>query len=156
MRKNAIVRHSAGLAFIGKANTNHWVAMDSSLDPQSPPAAAGPKELLLLAVGGCTGMDVVSILSKRRVPFRKFEVAISAEEAAEHPRVYTRIDLIYRFEADDLPVAELERAIRLSQDKYCSVSAMVRGAVPIHWTAEINGRQVLSGKDVPAGETRDR
>jgi putative redox protein len=92
-------------------------------------------------------MDVASILSKRRVSFRKFEIALAAELAEEHPRVFTRIDVTYRFEGDEVPLAELERAIKMSQEKYCAVSAMLRKAAPIRWTAEVNGQKVLEGSE---------
>lgn len=146
---NAIVRYTGGLSFIGKGETNHWVAMDGPPEFGGENAGSRPKELLLLALGGCTGADVASILSKRRVPFRKLEVALSAAISTEHPIVFTRVDITYRFEGDDLPVADIERAIRLSQEKYCSVSAMLRRAMPIDWTAEINGVRVLSGSGAP-------
>jgi putative redox protein len=147
---NAIVRYTGGLSFIGRGETNHWVAMDGPPELNGEDAGSRPKELLLLALGGCTGADVASVLNKRRVRFRKLEVAIAAESATEHPRVFTRIGITYRFEGDDIPVAEIERAIHLSQDKYCMVSAMLRRAVPIEWAAEINGQPVLTGSDVPA------
>ena len=146
--KNAELRYMGGLSFIGKAGSNHWVALDSHIEGLLPAAATSPKELLLLAVGGCTGMDMASLLNKRRVPFRKLELTLAAEEAVEHPRVFTRIDLTYKIEGENVPVPEIERAIKMSQDKYCSVSAMVRKACPIHWTAELNGQKVLSGSGV--------
>jgi putative redox protein len=142
-----VVRFVENLAFIGKSSSNHWVPMDSNLQGLPPAAATTPKELVLLALGGCTGMDVASILSKRRVSFRKFEIALAAELAEEHPRVFTRIDVTYRFEGDEVPLAELERAIKMSQEKYCAVSAMLRKAAPIRWTAEVNGQKVLEGSE---------
>jgi putative redox protein len=74
-------------------------------------------------------------------------MAVAAETGTLHPIVFTRIALTYRFEGDNLPVDEIERAIRLSQDKYCSVSAMLRCAVPIEWIAEVNGARVLRGTE---------
>jgi putative redox protein len=141
----AIVKHVDDLVFLGKSSSNHWVPMDTNFAGLPPMAGSSPKEMLLVAIGGCTGMDVVSLLKKRRVAWRRFEIGLQADVAAEHPRVYTRVQITYRFEGDGVPVAELERAIRLSQDKYCSVSAMVRKAAPIFWTAELNGQKVLEG-----------
>lgn len=141
----AMVKYAGGLAFMGKAATNHWVAMDSNLEGLPPSAATSPKEMALLAVLACTGMDVASLLNKRRVPFRSLEVQGDAAVATEHPRVFTRIDLVYQVEGENVPVAEIERAIRSSQEKYCSVSAMMRKNCPIAWTATLNGVQVLSG-----------
>ena len=144
---HAIVRYTGGLSFIGKGETNHWVAMDGPPELRGENAGSRPKELLLLALGGCTGADVASILNKRRVPFRKFEVALEADTTSEHPIVFTHIRLTYRFEGDGLPVADIEQAIKMSQEKYCSVSAMLRKAMPITWTAEVNGRQVFAGSE---------
>src|SRR5262245_50863466 len=122
----AMVKHVGGLAFMGKAKTNHWVPMDSNLEGLPPAAATSPKEMFLLAVLGCTGMDVASLLTKRRIAFRSLEVEGEAAVAAEHPRVFTRIDLVFKLEGDDVPVHEIDRAIKSSQEKYCSVSAMMR------------------------------
>ncbi len=146
----AVVKYQGGLAFVGKADSNHWVAMDSNLQGLPPAAATSPKELALLALCGCTGMDVASLLNKRRVAFRSLAVEAQADVAAEHPRVFTRIALTYRLEGDEVPVAEIERAIKLSQERYCSVSAMMRKNCPIHWTAELNGEPVLRGAEVAA------
>jgi putative redox protein len=143
----ALVRHTGGLSFIGHGETNHWVAMDGPTELGGENGASRPKELLLLALGGCTGADVASLLRKRRIPFRKLEIALSADSATGHPLVFTRIEMVYRFEGEGVPVEELERAIHMSQDKYCAVSAMLRTAAPIEWTAELNGRRVLSGRE---------
>jgi putative redox protein len=145
---NGVVRHTGGLGFIGKGDTNHWVVMDGPPELRGENAGSRPKELVLLALGGCTGADVASLLTKMRVPFRKFEIAFAAETATEHPQVFTRIDLTYKLEGDGLAVSSIERAIRLSQDKYCPVSAMLRPTVPIHWTVEVNGLRVLSSESL--------
>ena len=147
---NATVRYTGGLSFLGKGDTNHWVAMDGPPELKGENAGSRPKELILLALGGCTGSDVASILNKRRVPYRKFEIGLTAEKATEHPIVFTRIDITYRFEGDHLSVEELERAIHLSLDKYCSVSAMLRKAMPIDWTLEVNGERVREGSEAAA------
>lgn len=144
----AIVRHVEGLAFLGKGESNHWVPMDGPVQLHGTEAGSRPKELLLLALGGCTGADVASILRKRRVDFRKLEITLDAEATTEHPVVFTRVHIRYRFEGESVSVAEMERAIRLSQEKYCSVSAMLRKAVPIDWSAELNGSLVLEGSEV--------
>jgi putative redox protein len=147
---HAMVRSTGGLSFIGKGETNHWVPMDGPPELGGDDAGSRPKELLLLALAGCTGADVASLLNKRRVRFRTFEVAVDADLADEHPRVFTHIALTYRFEGDDIAVSEIERAVHMSQDKYCMVSAMLRKAVPIDWVAELNGQRVLEGTEAHA------
>ncbi len=84
-----------------------------------------PKGLLLAGLGGCTGMDVVSILEKMRVPFEGLSVDVSADQSEDHPKVFTAIRVTYRFRGRDLPMDKLERAVQLSQEKYCGVSAML-------------------------------
>jgi putative redox protein len=143
----ATVRHAGNLTFVGKSNSNHWTVMDGSQKIGADDGATRPKELLLLALGGCTAFDVEMILRKRRVGLRRFEVSVRAEESSEHPMVFTSAELTYYFEGDGIAVPELERAIRLSQEKYCSVSTMLRQAFPISWKAILNGDEVLSGSE---------
>ena len=85
-----------------------------------------PKGLVLSGLAGCTGMDVISILKKMRVDVDKFEVKASAELTNEHPKVFTKIHIQYIFHGDNLPMEKLEKAINLSQERYCGVSAMLR------------------------------
>jgi len=82
-------------------------------------------------------MDVVSILNKMKVNFDSFEIIIDAERAKEHPKVFTKIHLTYRFKGKNLPRDKIEKAVRLSQERYCSVSAMLRKSAEIDWEIEI-------------------
>lgn len=84
-----------------------------------------PMEMLLLGVAGCTGMDVVSILSKKRQIIQRFEINVRGKRAEAHPRVYTEIELVYHIWGNQIDQLAVEQAIRLSQDKYCSASAML-------------------------------
>lgn len=90
-----------------------------------------PKALTLVALAGCTGMDVVSILAKMRVVPEDFDVQVSGELTEEHPKYYDKIHIKYYFKGKDLPMAKLEKAINLSQDRYCGVSAMLGKAAEI-------------------------
>lgn len=85
-----------------------------------------PKPLMLVSLGGCTGMDVISILNKMRVEPEYFNVEVSGEMTEEHPKYYHKIHIRYIFRGKDLPMAKLEKAVSLSQDRYCGVSAMLR------------------------------
>lgn len=89
------------------------------------------KNYYSLALGGCTGSDVVSILKKKRVPLEDFEINITADTQEEHPQVFTKIHVEYVFYGKDLPVADIERAIDLSQNKYCSVTKMLEKAAVV-------------------------
>ena len=85
-----------------------------------------PKPLTLVSLGGCTGMDVISILTKMRVKPDYFNVEINGELTDEHPKYYHKIHIRYVFRGKDLPMAKLEKAINLSQDRYCGVTEMLK------------------------------
>lgn len=126
-----------GLTFVGKAESNHWMVMDGGKEFGGFEAGIKPMEAILVALGGCTGMDVVSILNKMKVNFDSFEITIDAERAKEHPKVFTKIHLTYRFKGKNLPRDKIEKAVRLSQERYCSVSAMLGKGADIDWEIEI-------------------
>ena len=127
--KTAYVKQIKGITFTGKTDSNHWVTMDGPENFGGSNAGIRPKELILLSLAGCTGSDVISILSKKRTPLDDFEINIKADVADEHPQVFTKIDLEYVFYGKNLNVKDIERAIELSQTKYCSVTAMLQKAV---------------------------
>ena len=135
---NAEVVQVRGISFVGKAESGHWVPMDGPEDFLGSNAATRPKELLLIGLGGCTGADVASMLQKMKEKIDRFEIDIQAESATEHPKVFTKIHILYKFWGDSLKSSNLEKAINLSQDKYCSVSAMLKKAVAITHSYEIN------------------
>ena len=116
-----------GLLF--EASTAHGsVDLASGLD--EPGNGVTPMELLAMALGGCTAMDVVSILVKMRQPLESFSVEVSGERAEEHPKRFTSLEVVYRFKGD-LDERKVERAISLSEERYCSVEATLRPSVPI-------------------------
>jgi putative redox protein len=126
--KKALITQVQGMTFTGKADSNHWVMMDGSIAEGGSAAATSPKELVLLGLGGCTGMDVASILKKKRAHLDQFEVRITAEEADEFPRIFTKIHIEYIFRGQNLRPRDVEHAIELSQTKYCSVTATLRAS----------------------------
>ena len=109
-----------GLRFVGLGPSGHAVLMDGGKDAGGADSAPRPTELLLIALGGCTGMDVVSILQKMRTPPRRFWVEIQAERAPEHPKAVRKVRLLYV--AEGVPEENLRKAAQLSQERYCSVS----------------------------------
>jgi len=127
----AIIKQIKGCSFIGKADSNHWVAIDTPKESCGSDAASTPMELVLLALGGCSGADVVSILDKKKVSLNGFEINIDAERAESYPKVYTKINLEYVFYGQNIDPKHVERAIALSHEKYCSVSAMLKPTVSI-------------------------
>jgi len=122
------IKQVEGLTFVGKADSNHWVITDGSKKFYGSDAANRPMELLLIALGTCTGSDVASILQKKRVKPVKFEINVEGERQKTHPRVFTKVRLEYAFYGNDIDKKSVERAIDLSQDKYCSISAMLTKA----------------------------
>jgi putative redox protein len=129
--KTAHVTQLQGITFAGTADSKHWVMMDGPEEFGGRAAATRPKELVLLALAGCSGSDVVSILRKKRVALSRLEINVTAEEASEHPTVYTRIHLEYVCHGDGLVPGDIERAIELSETKYCPVITMLRPTVAI-------------------------
>ena len=115
--------------FNGVAGSGHSIVVDGD-----KAAGNSPMELVLIGLCGCTGYDVVSILQKKREPFTSLEVRAKAERATDQPSVYTEIRLIYRV-GGKVSRKAVEDAVRLSKDKYCSVSAMLQKTAKI--TAEI-------------------
>jgi len=134
----ANVAQVRGITFVGKAASNNWVAMDGPEDFGGSNAATRPKELILIGLGGCTGSDVASMLRKMREKISRFEIDLDAEVAEEHPKVFTKIHITYKFWGEDLKESNIEKAISLSQDRYCSVTAMLRDAVEITHSYFIN------------------
>ena len=133
----ALCVNAGGLVFIGKAGSNHWVPMDGSPLFKGYEAGTHPFELVFIGLGGCTGMDVVSLLAKKKIKYDRFEIKINVERATEHPKVATKIDLEYLFYGKGISSSEVEEAIKLSQDRYCSVSAMLKKVAPLNWTYKI-------------------
>ena len=126
-----------GMSFSGVSGKEFSVRMDAG------PAAGGsdsgfrPMQLLLIGLGGCTGMDVLSILRKKRQKVASFDVFLNAEQAEEHPRVFTHIDIKYIIRGRGIRPAAVERAIELSETKYCPAQAMLAKSAVIDHAYEI-------------------
>jgi len=112
--------------FVAQATSRHAVVMDAAKDKTAP----SPMEMVLIGLCGCTASDVVTILKKKRELFTSLEVLAEAERAAEPPMVYTKIKLTYRVSGKVTPKA-MQDAVRLSESKYCSVSAMLQKTAKI-------------------------
>ncbi len=147
---HSIVRWTHAMSFIGVADSGHGTLMDTGPAAGGHNSAATPKELLLHALGGCTGMDVVSILRKMKVDVLAFAVAVQGEIEEKAPRAFTSFHLDYRFEGQDLPLSSLERAVTLSQEKYCSIAATLSKSHPITWSITVNGETVARSKTASA------
>ena len=127
----AIIKQVEECSFIGKSDSNHWISIDTSKKSYGSDAATHPMELVLLALGSCSGCDIVSILKKKQVPLKAFEIQINAERSEIHPKVFTKIHLEYTFIGENINSVHVKRAIELSEKKYCPVSAMLKMSIPI-------------------------
>jgi len=127
----ATLKQVNGCSFIGKADSNHLVSIDTSKKAFGSDSAARPMELVLLALGSCSGCDIVSILKKKQVLFKGFEINIEAERSESHPKVFKKILIEYVFYGKDINSKQVEQAINLSLEKYCPVSAMLKPSVTI-------------------------
>ncbi len=133
----AIVKQVEGLTFVAKADSNHWIVIDGPKEYFGSEAASRPMELLLISLGSCTASDVAAILKKKRVKMEGFEVNLEAERKDEHPKVFTRIHIEFIFYGKEIREEDVRRAIELSQNKYCPISAMLRKAVEISYSYKI-------------------
>jgi len=133
----AFLKRFGTIGLLGKADSGHWVPMDTSPKVGGHAGATGPLELVLIGLGGCTSMDVLSILAKKRVKVDDYEVELEAERAEEHPKTLQNIKVKFIVYGDNIEEKHLARAIELSDEKYCAVSAMLRDHTPIETSYEI-------------------
>ncbi|MBM4159982.1 MAG: OsmC family protein [Ignavibacteria bacterium] len=150
MTKEVFLKQVQGITFVAKGGTNHWVVMDGSPDFGGSLAGSAPKELLLMALAGCTSSDVVPILKKKRVPLQGYEVRVTGKEREDHPRIFTEIHVEYIFYGDGIKSADVERAIELSTTKYCSVSAILSASAPITHSYRIESSARVPAEAQPA------
>jgi putative redox protein len=132
--KVAKLRYDGGEAFVAESQSGHALVTSFAHDKVTAPT---PMELVLIALGGCTGADVVGILEKKRQRITGYEIVVSAERRAEHPRIYTRIEVTHQIRGHNIDPNAVQHAIELSESKYCSVSAMLGATAQITMRHEI-------------------
>lgn len=120
-----------GMTFLGRADSNHWLALGADPSVGGDGGSPKPLELILIGLAGCTALDVISILRKKRAPFTTVRVSAEAKRTEDHPRVFTAIHLTYTVHGAGVGEADVAEAIRLSQEKYCPAAAMLSRACPI-------------------------
>lgn len=126
-----------GMSFIAETGSGHLVAMDGAPEGGGRNLAPRPMEMVLLGTGGCTAYDVVLILKRGRHDIRGCDVQLVAERATEDPKVFTRIEFRFRVRGRGLKRDVVERAVRLSHDKYCSASAMLARTAAIETVIDL-------------------
>lgn len=119
-----------GMSFETELN-GHKVYIDANESVGGKDSGPRPKGFMMLALGGCTGMDVVSILRKMRVEYENLTIEIEGETADEHPKKFTSMKVIYKFKGKDLPLDKIQKAVDLSKERYCGVSANYRDSFPL-------------------------
>jgi putative redox protein len=130
-----------GRTFVGESGSGHAVVMDGAPESGGRNIGVRPMEMLLLGLGGCTAFDVVMILEKGREKITACDIDLEAERAGVDPKVFTHVKLTYRLRGRNLKPAAIERAIKLSAEKYCSASIMFEKTAKIEhgWTVEEDG-----------------
>jgi len=126
-----------GRAFVGETGSGHAVVMDGSAEAGGRNIGIRPMEMMLLGLGGCTAFDIVMILERMREKVTGLDIALEGERASEDPKVYTHVKLIYKVTGYKLKPANVERAVNLSAEKYCSASAMFAHTAKIEHRFEI-------------------
>lgn len=126
-----------GMTFMTETGSGHLVAMDGAPEGGGRNLAPRPMELVLAGTGGCTAYDVVLILKRGRHDIRGCDVRLNAERAADDPKVFTRIALHFSVRGRNLNRSAVERAVKLSHDKYCSATAMLAKTAEITYTVEV-------------------
>lgn len=133
----AIVNWNGGMVFTGSGESGFPVRMDTTVDGGGSDSGVRPMELIALGLAGCTAMDVISILQKKRQNVSKFEISVDAPRSADHPKVFTRAVLTYKFTGTDIEESAVLRALELSATKYCPAHAMLEQVFPIDTLYEI-------------------
>jgi putative redox protein len=133
-----VVKHTGGMGFVGHVGSGHQVVMDAAERVGGADSAARPVEVLLSSLGGCTGMDVISVLRKMKTEPTSLQIEIHDERAPEYPKVITKIHLIYRV-TGPVPEENLIKAIDLSLTKYCPIANTLSGVTEITHEYSIDG-----------------
>jgi putative redox protein len=120
-----------GALFVAEGGSGHTLTMDGAPDVGGRDVASRPMEVVLMGMGGCTAIDVVAMLRKQRQDIEGVEVSLAAERAEEPPKVFTSVKLVYTVRGRKLNRALIERAVSLSEDKYCSATAMIRKSASV-------------------------
>src|SRR4030095_3064272 len=132
--KIARLRYAGGDAFVAESPSGHAVVTSVASDKLTAPS---PMEMLLIALGGCSGADVVSILAKKRQRVTAYSSEVRGERRAEHPRIYTQIEVVHYVRGHSIDPKAVQHAVELSETKYCSVSAMLSAAAQLSMRFEI-------------------
>jgi putative redox protein len=137
MKDTITVNWSGGMSFESEIDGSK-ISVDAKKEFGGQGKGPRPKPLMMLSLAGCTGMDVISILNKMRVEVEDFNIEVEGDLTEEHPKHFTKMHIIYSFKGQDLPIDKLKKAVELSQENYCGVSATYKKAMEITYEIKIN------------------
>lgn len=137
MKTSLNVNWKEGMSFETEIN-GHKITIDASKAVGGQDKGPTPKPLMLLSLAGCTGIDVVSILKKMRVEFDDFDIEVQANMTEEHPKHYDSMHVIYKLWGKDMDIKKIEKAVSLSDERYCGVSAVYKKAIKMTHEIQIN------------------
>lgn len=134
MKETVNTRWLSNMAFESEVN-GHKIVLDAVPEVGGENRGPRPKPFMLTALGGCTAMDVISILKKMRVEIKDFNVSVEGELTDEHPKYFSKMHVTYEFTGSNLPLEKLKKAVELSEERYCGVSAVYKKLIEL--TSEI-------------------
>lgn len=142
MSTKVVTRHIEGMSFESYSD-GHTIPLDLSVEKGGKDTGPRPKPLLLTALSGCSGMDVVSILKKMKIENYEFEMELDAQSTEDHPIYYHTITMAFKFKGENLNAERIMRAVNLSNEKYCGASEMLKKAANIIVKVYINDEEVI-------------
>ncbi len=133
----ANVKYTGGMQFVASSDSGHAVVMDAGPEVGGSNTGSRPMELLLMGIGGCSGMDIISILKKKKQNVTGLEANVTGTMSDDYPQKYTEITIEYIVRGRGVTEEAVKRAVQLSMDKYCSVKATLKGAAQIRFSYRI-------------------
>lgn len=133
----ARVKYVDGLQFVGEASSGHAIIMDGDIEVGGKDTGLRPMELLLIGLGGCSGMDIVSILKKKKEDVTGLEINIKGEKAENYPKKFTDIAIEFVVKGRNISEEAVKKAVNLSMERYCSVKATLEGSAKISFSYRI-------------------
>jgi len=134
---SATVTYVKGLQFVGEGSSNHAIVLDGDSSVGGHNSGLRPMELLLIGIGGCSGMDIISILKKKKQDVTGLEINVNGAQAADYPKKFNNINLEFVVKGKNISEEAVKRAIDLSMNKYCSVKATLDGSATITFSYRI-------------------
>lgn len=136
MKESIDVNWTGNMSFEASIG-EHKISIDADPSVGGQNKGPKPKPLIMVALAGCTGMDVVSILKKMRVDYEGLNIKVEGELTSDHPKKYTKMQVIYEFKGENLPMDKLQKAVDMSKDKYCGVSASLKEVIDISYEIKL-------------------